>query len=127
MVKKYLFRMFSVILILGTVEVILFAVFKKFSLPVLYGTLLGCAYDIVQLLSITLSLNESLDKGKKGATGYMTSSYFIRLVLAGAVVFTAIKLPNIFNLWATVIPLFFTKVSAYIAQYTLKGEKHDGC
>ena len=106
--------------ILTICMLIVFALLGKFSTAVLYGGLLGFLVNYFNFIIMSISVEKSVSKSKAGASSAMGISYVFRLSLIGASVYFAIKSPYI-NYVATIIPLFFTRVSIYILNFLNKG------
>ncbi len=92
----------------GILMIIIFLALKKFDLTVLSGAFLGCTFSSLSFLFLAFSLERSVGAGTNTAKAKMTSSYTIRLISAGIMIFWAIKAPY-FNHWAAIIPLFFQR------------------
>lgn len=93
---------------LGAVMVIIFALVGQFSLPVLWGALLGCSFVSLSFLWLAVSVSKNVEKDPKNAKARVSSTYTLRLVCAAAMIVLAIKVP-VFNWVAAVIPLFYQR------------------
>jgi len=76
----------------------------------LLGTLLGCTYAVCNFMLTAYFVSQSVKKGENAAKAYMAGSYYLRLILAAGVLFLAIKLPNVFNVYTTAIPFVFPRI-----------------
>lgn len=110
--KKEVGRQAIGIAVLGVLQLVIFALLRRFDLSVLWGTLLGCSFTLLSFVLLTLSVQQSLRRVGRGASVFMTMTYLGRLALTAAVVLLAIKVPQIY-LWATVIPLLFPRIVIY--------------
>lgn len=86
--------------------------FDFFSLPILWGAVLGGAYAVANFLLIGHSVQESLQKPPEKARGYMSRQYFMRMALTALVIFLAIQVDFI-NPWGVIPALFYPKISIY--------------
>ena len=86
--------------------------FDFFSLPLLWGAVLGGAYAVANFLLIGYSVQESLTKTPEKAKGYMSRQYYLRLALTALVLFLAIQVDFI-NPWGVIPALFYPKISIY--------------
>ena len=96
---------------LGIIEFILFAVFMSFRLDILAGVLYGCAFTSLNFFYLAFCVKKAVEKEEKAAKAYMSSTYTIRMLLIGLMVFIAAKVEWIY-LWAAIIPLFFQRIAA---------------
>lgn len=126
--KKQVSEILAAILVMGLVQLAVFFVIGRFTeaafLPALLGTLAGCLPASLNIVLLARNIEKSVEKNEKGAQYSMSIGYMLRLVLTAAVIFAAIKLPQLFNVWAAVIPLLFPRLA--IAFINLKSKKHGG-
>lgn len=123
--KKQVCKVSGICLILS---VICAAVFFGLSLVFDYslksaflGVALGTVTAILSFFVLAVNVSRAVEKSSKSAGASMGFGYLFRLAIAGAAVYAAIKLPNIFNVWATAIPLVFPRLAIYIINFTKKG------
>lgn len=123
--KKQVKNITVFIAVLGLTELCVFFVLsclKALSfLPSLAGTVAGCLFSALNFVLLAFSVEKSLKKGAKGAQAHMSLTYTGRLLLTAVFVFVVIKLPNIFNLWAAVIPLVFPRIAIMLMNFRNKG------
>ena len=93
---------------LGAVMVIIFVLSGQFSLPVLWGALLGCSFVSLSFLWLAISVSKNVEKDPKTAKAKVSATYTIRLLCAAAMVILAVKAPA-FNWVAAVVPLFYQR------------------
>lgn len=102
-----------------------FAVLKMFDLPVLFGGLLGTVLAIGNFFFMAVNACTAADRAVnedvKGGTKLMRSSYMIRLVVIFALLFVGVK-SGFCNVFASVIPLLFTRPVLTIAEFFRKKE-----
>lgn len=109
-------------LLLTSVENVVYAVIRKWSVPVLLGSLFGWLVTCISFLWLGLSIQGAVMKDQKEARLKMQQSYIGRNVLMALAVVAAIKLP--FLDWvAMIIPLFFTRIS--ITLLNILGKKEE--
>ena len=107
---------------LACIMVIAFFAFGYFSMPVVYGALLGVFAATLNFFLLALTLEYALGKGARKAQGIMGLSYTIRIVIIAVIVVFAIKKPYI-NYVATAIPLVFPRIVIYLLNFLNKGKK----
>ncbi len=109
----------------GAVMVGVFAILGYFDLTVLWGALLGNAFVSLNFLWIGFTVERSVAKDPKKAQQRVSSTYVLRLVAAGVMVFAAIKL-DCFNMIAAIIPLFYQRfVISAVGFWTNRRKKDD--
>ena len=96
---------------LGIIEFILFTVFMSFRTDILIGVLYGCTFTSLNFFYLAFCVNKAVEKEEKAAKAYMSSTYTIRMLLIGLMVFVAAKVEWIY-LWAAIIPLLFQRIAA---------------
>lgn len=94
--------------LLGAVMVLIFALAGYFSLPVVFGALLGCSYASLSFFILAVAVTKSVEKDPENAQKKVSATYTLRLIAAAVVIVVAIKL-DIFNWLAAVIPLFYQR------------------
>jgi len=113
MTKKTLVEVLMVTVcnfIMGIVMVLVFAVLGYFSLPVLWGALLGNAFVSVSFLCLGYAVERAVAKNPSNAQARIGATYTLRLLAAAAMIIFAIKSPFI-NVIAAVLPLFYQRIS----------------
>ena len=107
-VKTDVLRVSAGNFILGAVMVVVFALTGNFSLPVVWGTVLGCSFVSLSFLWLAISVSKNVEKDPKNAQARVSATYTFRLLAAAAMIIIAIKLPC-FNYVAAIIPLFYQR------------------
>lgn len=88
------------------------------SWPALWGSLLGSATAIGNFLLMALTVQNALTRDKKKAAQMIQVSQSARLMLMGAVLVMAGLLPQVFNLWTTILPLLIPRIAVTVRQWT---------
>ena len=102
-----------------------FLVIRRWSFPVLWGTLLGGGSSCLNFFAMGLSLQKAMQKSDDTAAvkGMMRASQSIRMVILFAVAALGAML-DVFNTAAVLIPLFFPRIA--IAFQPLLEKKNRG-
>ena len=89
-----------------------FLVIRRWSFPVLWGTLLGGGSSCLNFFAMGLSLQKAMQKSDDTAAvkGMMRASQSIRMVILFAVAALGAAL-DVFNTAAVLIPLFFPRIA----------------
>ena len=120
-IDESFFKVSKINILLTVIENIGFAVFGYWDYTVLLGSLLGLLITTVFFYSICVSVPKALQYGDAElAQKSIRASGSLRTVIMAVGLIAAIKLPW-FNLYATAIPLVFTRIS--IALLNAKGEE----
>ena len=81
------------------------------SLPVLFGSLLGGATAIGNFLLMCRMVQKAVLQDPKQAKNTVKLSQGLRLMMQGLILVLAAVLPTIFNIWVTAIPLLIPRVA----------------
>ncbi|MEG2595454.1 MAG: ATP synthase subunit I [Ruthenibacterium sp.] len=120
------------VLALSGVMNLVFALFGKWSLGVLWGTLLGGGWAVCNFFLLGLSVQQmTADPSEKRGKLKLQLSYSLRMLGTLVVVVLAVKL-KCFVWLAAVLPLFFPRITILIMQMlglykpdkTKKGDEH---
>lgn len=104
------------VLCFSAVMNLVFACLKKWELSVLWGTLLGGGWAVLNFFLLGLTVQGMVaDPDEKRGKMKLQLSYSLRMLLTIGVVVLAIKLPGV-NWIAAVIPLFFTRLTILAMQ-----------
>ena len=102
-----------------------FALLKIFDLTVLLGGLLGTVLAVGNFFFMAMNACTAVDHAVsddvKGGTKLMKSSYMLRLVIIFVLLFAGAK-SGFCNVFASVIPLLFTRPVITIAEFFRKKE-----
>lgn len=95
---------------------LVFVCLHRWDLSVLWGTLLGGGYAILNFFALGLTVQKvAADPNEKRGKLTMQLSYTLRMLFSVFVVVLAIKLPGVS--WpAAVIPLFFPRLTIFAMQ-----------
>jgi len=108
------------VVIFSAVMQAVFLIIGKWDYTVLLGNLLSGVVGIVNFLLLALTVQKALATGDpKKAASKMKTSQFLRLLAMGGVCALGATL-DCFNLWATLIPLLFPRLSLIIRQIMLR-------
>ena len=92
------------------------------SLPVLWGSLLGSVTAIGNTLMVGLMVQKAVTQTQKQAKNTVRLSQGGRLLMQGAVLVLAAVLPGVFNLWAAALPLLVPRIAVSYRQLKLAKE-----
>jgi len=112
-VYKDALKVSAVIFILGVIEFILFTIFMGFRSDVLIGVLFGCLFTSLNFFYLAFCVSKAVEKEEKAAKAYMSSTYTVRVLLLGVMIFIAAKVQFIY-FWAAIIPIAFQRIAATI-------------
>ena len=126
--KKQLREILGFVLAFGFVQLCVFFILGRTAVEVpflkaLAGTAAGCAVAMLNMLLLAIGIEKAVDKGEKGAQSARGGGYMQRLAVIAVYVFAAIKLPGVFNVWAAIIPLTFTRIAIMIINLKNAGRK----
>ena len=108
------------VVIFSAVMEAVFLIIGKWDYTVLLGNLLSGAVGVVNFLLLALTVQKALATGDpKRAASKMKISQLVRLLAMGGVCALGATL-DCFNLWATLIPLLFPRLSLIIRQIMLR-------
>ena len=122
-VKKETVFLASVTAILTVMMLAVFLILKKFDLSVLLGAVIGAAVSVVNFFLMALTLQKSLDNtDEKDRNAFLKMSRTYRML--GIVVIILVALFALgTNVYSTLIPLLFPRISVIFRQMTLKKEE----
>ena len=108
------------VLIFSAVMEAVFLIIGKWNYTVLLGNLLSGGIGVLNFLLLGMTVQKALSTGDpKKAGNMMKLSQVARLLLMGGVAALGATL-DCFNLWATLIPLLFPRLSMVIRQIMLR-------
>ena len=120
-IDESFFKVSKINILLTVIENIGFAVFGYWDYTVLLGSLLGLLITTVFFYSICVSVPKALQYGDADlAQKSIKASRSLRTIVMAVGLVIAIKVP-LFNMYAAMIPLLFTRIS--ITLLNLKGEE----
>ena len=89
----------------------LFLLLGRWNYAVLLGSLLGSLTAIGNFLMMGLMVQKAVTQTKKQAKNSVQLSQGLRLIAQGLILVLAACLPNVFNIWATAIPLLVPRIA----------------
>lgn len=108
------------------VMLVVFAVIGRFDYTVLLGAVLGGGFAVLNFFLMALAVQRSVSQRDPAKAKKITqSSYTKRLLLLAAVLVVGIKVPY-FHWVATIVPLFFPRITIFIMTLPIfqrKGEE----
>lgn len=105
------------ILIFSALMQSVFLIIGKWDYTVLLGNILSAVCGILNFLFLGITVQKALDsKDEKYIKNLMRLSQALRLLFILCVAVLGATIP-IFNLWATLIPLFFTRIAITIRPF----------
>ena len=96
-----------------------FFVLRRFSLPVVFGALLGGLTAVGNFFLMGLTVQKAVDKPPEDRARLVRVSQSLRLLAVGAIAALAIAVFK-FDIWATLIPLFFPRIIVTVRGLMLK-------
>ena len=97
-------------LVLSAVMQAVFLIIGKWDYTVLLGNLLtGCA-AVLNFFLMALTVRKAVEKDEKDARTTMKASQSLRNLMMFAVVAVGVLVPC-FNVWTSIIPVFFPRIS----------------
>lgn len=105
--------------ILVALMLAVFFVLRRFSLPVLFGALLGGLTAVGNFFLMGLTVQKAVDKPPEDRARLVRVSQSLRLLAVGAIAALAIAVFK-FDIWATLIPLFFPRIIVTVRGLMLK-------
>ncbi len=122
--KKQVGEILAAVAVMGFLQLAVFFVVGRFVsvgfLSAFLGTLVGCLLASLNIILLARNIEKSVDKNEKGAQYSMSLGYMLRLALTAVVIFAAIKLPQLVNLWAVIIPLIFPRIAIMVINLKFK-------
>lgn len=98
------------VLILSAIMQAVFLIIGKWDYTVLLGNLLTGSASVLNFFLMALTVQRAVDKEEKEARGTMKASQALRNLMMFVVVVLGVLLPC-FNIWASIIPVFFPRIS----------------
>ena len=111
---------------LGALMNLIFALAGRWEMPVLWGTLLGCAAAIGNFWLMCRTVVAAVGKEESRIRASVGASQMLRLLMQGAVLVLAFLSP-VFQPYATLLCLFFPQLAVRLRPLWKKGmEPPDG-
>lgn len=87
------------------------------TLPVLWGSLLGGATAIGNFLLMCLMVQKAVTQTEKQAKNTVKLSQGLRLMMQGLILVLAAVIPAVFNIWAAAIPLLIPRIAISLREW----------
>lgn len=94
-----------------------FALLGLWNDTILWGSLLGSITAVGNFLLMCLMVQKAVTQTEKQAQNTVKLSQGLRLVMQGLVLVLAACLTQVFNLWATAIPLLIPRVAISLREW----------
>lgn len=99
------------ILLLSLLTQSVFLIIGKWDYTVLLGNILSGCIGVINFLLLGITVQKAVGKEKKEAATTMKVSQSIRTLLLFAAAAVGALLPQVFNIWSVLIPLFFPRIA----------------
>ncbi len=86
------------------------------SLPVLLGSVLGGVTAVINFLLMCRMVQKAVTQEEKQAKNTVKLSQGLRLMMQGLILVLAAVLTQVFNLWATAIPLLVPRIAVSVRE-----------
>ena len=123
-VKKETLYVCVVTLILSMLMESVFLIIRHWQLTVLFGNLVGAGVGILNFFLLGLSVQKAVKSEEKRAKDILRASHALRYALMAILVVTAVLIPSVFDMWATLISLLFATVAVYTRAIFNKDRKN---
>ncbi len=123
-VKKETIYVCVVTLILSMLMESVFLILRQWHLTVLFGNLVGAGIGILNFFLLGLSVQKAVKSEEKRAKDILRASHALRYALMAILVVTAVLIPSVFDMWATLISLLFATVAVYTRAIFNKDKKN---
>ncbi len=100
----------KMVFILNILILVILFLSSKLSIEIFYGLMFGSIFSILNLRLLSLSLEKAVKMDPGKAQIYVSTRYFIRMILTGLVILISLRAPYI-NALGTIIGLFLPKCS----------------
>lgn len=97
-------------LLLSVLMEVVFIIIGQWNYSVILGNLFGVLAAVGNFFLMGLSVQKAVNSGEEQAPGIMKFSQTMRMLMQFIVVALAAIL-SCFNLWSTIIPLFFPRIA----------------
>ena len=101
------------VLILSLVMQAIFLILRKWDITVLLGNLLSYVAVVLNFLMMGITVQNAVTKDEKDARQALRASQSLRTFFLFAVAALGALLP-VFNVWATLVPLFFPRIAVML-------------
>ncbi len=108
-------RIFAII---GIVLIVISMIMNDYSL--IMGFCLGYCINLIILKIIVCTVDGILSTNKKIATGFVATSFLLKMLIYAIGFILAIKIPKLFNLFTVTIGYFVVKLAMFHTGYRLR-------
>lgn len=98
------------VLLFSAVMEAVFLIIGKWDYTVLLGNLLSGAAVVLNFLLMGITIQNAVEKDEKDAKSTMKASQSLRTLFLFVIVVIGVVAPC-FNIWSTIIPLFFPRIA----------------
>lgn len=98
------------VLLFSAVMEAVFLIIGKWDYTVLLGNLLSGAAVVLNFLLMGITIQNAVEKDEKDAKNTMKASQSLRTLFLFVIVVIGVVAPC-FNIWSTIIPLFFPRIA----------------
>ena len=124
-VKKQTLYVTAWVVILSVLMQAVFLVIGKWDYTVLLGNILSATASVLNFLLLGITIQKSVTKSPEDAKKAIKASQGLRMVFMVVVAAIGVGL-DCFNVWATVIPFLFPRISFFFyAKFDKKGGTND--
>lgn len=98
------------VVILSVLMQAVFLITGNWNITVLLGNILSGAFSVLNFFLMGLSVQKAVEKDEKQARNVMKASQSLRTLMLFAVAAVGVLLPC-FDIWTSLIPLFFPRIA----------------
>lgn len=110
MIKKETLYVGAWVLILSAIMQAVFLIIGRWDYTVLLGNILTGGASVLNFFLMALTVQSAIDMDEKDAKTKMKASQSLRMLMMLVVVVIGVTVPC-FNIWASIIPVFFPRIS----------------
>lgn len=108
------------VLIFSAIMQAVFLIIGKWDYTVLLGNLLTGSFSVLNFFLMGLTVQIAIEKEEKEAKSTMKASQSLRIFMMFIVVICGVLIPC-FNIWASIIPIFFPRIAMIFRAFFNKG------
>ena len=113
------------VVILSVLMQAVFLLIGKWDITVLFGNVLSGAFAVLNFFLMGLTVQKAVLKEEKEAKNAIRASQSLRTLMLFAVAAVGVLLPC-FDIWASLIPLFFPRIAVNFRPLFKKNENSGG-
>lgn len=118
-IKKETLFVSAWVIILSVIMEAVFLIIQKWDYTVLLGNLLTAGFSVLNFFLMGLTVQGAVGKEQKEAKSAMKASQSLRTLMMFVVLIVGVVAPC-FNIWATIIPIFFPRIAMVIRTFSIK-------